>query len=84
MSKLAEPTRVEWREGELFVRLDTENERIAISATPKSVPLQGVLPPTPAPVVNIGTQEAVTLAAMLRNAVAWLDACLAKDGLGRA
>ena len=80
MSKLAEPTRVEWREGELFVRLDTENERIAISATPKSVPLQVVLPPTPAPVVNIGTQEAVTLAAMLGNAIAWLDAYMEREG----
>ena len=76
MSKLAEPTRVEWREGGLFVRLDTEYERIAISAVRNGA--------TTAPVVNIGTQEAVTLAAMLRNAVAWLDACLAKDGLGRA
>ena len=80
MSKLAEPTRVEWREGELFVRLDTEKERIAISATPKGVPLQGVLPPTPAPVVNIGTQEAVTLAAMLGNAIAWLDAYMERAG----
>ena len=80
MSKLAEPTRVEWREGELFVRLDTEKERIAISATPKGVPLQGVLPPTPAPVVNIGTQEAVTLAAMLGNAIAWLDAYMEREG----
>ena len=80
MSKLAEPTRVEWREGGLFVRLDTERERIAISATPKGVPLQGVLPPTPAPVVNVGTQEAVTLADMLRNAVAWLDAYLEREG----
>lgn len=80
MSKLAEPTRVEWREGELFVRLDTEHERIAISATPKGVPLQGVLPPTPAPVVNIGTQEAVTLAAMLGNAIAWLDAYMEREG----
>ena len=80
MSKLAEPTRVEWREGGLFVRLDTERERIAISATPKGVPLQGVLPPTPAPVVNVGTQEAVTLADMLRNAVAWLDVYLEREG----
>ena len=80
MSKLAEPTRVEWREGGLFVRLDTENERIAISATPKGVPLQGALATTPAPVVNVGTQEAVTLAAMLGNAVAWLDVYLEREG----
>ena len=76
MSKLAEPTRVEWREGELFVRLDTDKERVAISAVRSGA--------TTGHVVNVGTQEAVTLADMLRNAVAWLDVYLAKDGLGRA
>ena len=72
MSKLAEPTRVEWREGGLFVRLDTENERIAISAVRNGA--------TTAHVVNIGTQEAVTLADMLGNAVAWLDAYMEREG----
>ena len=71
MSKPNEPTRVEWRDGALFVRLDLENERIAISAAPKK--LIGA-PPSPAPVVvNIGTQEAATLADMLSNAITWLD-----------
>ena len=73
MSKLAEPTRVEWRVGELFVRLDTEKERVAISAVRNGA--------TTGHVVNIGTQEAVTLSDMLRNAVAWLDAKL--DGFDR-
>ena len=72
MSKLAEPTRVEWRDGELFVRLDTDKERVAISAVRSGA--------TSGHVVNLGTQEAVTLAAMLGNAVAWLDVYLEREG----
>lgn len=74
MSKPNEPTRVEWRDGGLFVRLDVETERIAISAAVKKSSSVGAAPPITPVVVNIGTQEADTLADMLRNAIEWLDA----------